>query len=290
MLVAQLLQQGVDELKSIGIAEPETDVYLLLGASLNKTRTELWLAADEQVPEDRRKAFLHSLLRRKKREPVAYILGEREFWSRMFHVSKDVLIPRPETEFLLETVLNKVKNNKKLTGPVIDVCCGSGVIAVILALELKKRVVAVDISRKAINIAWKNARRHRVDDRICFVQSDLLSGLQSHLHFSLIVSNPPYVADHEIINSLEPEVAEYEPHLALNGGKRGLDIIKRLRMQFIERLAPGGCFFMEIGADQGQEVRELFSAQYRGSRPFDFIKVLRDYAGRDRVVYGGIKS
>ena len=289
MRVAQLLQYGLKELKSAGVAEPETDVYLLLGHSLNKTRTELLLAAGEHVPDKRKQTFLQDLSRRKQREPVAYILGEREFWSLPFHVSRDVLIPRPETEFLLETVLRKVKNSRKLKGPIVDVCSGSGVIAVVLALELKAGVVAVDISRKAINIARKNSRRHRVDERIFFVQGDLLEPLHPQARFSLIVSNPPYVADHEIVNSLEPEVARYEPHLALDGGRRGLEIIKRLRIQIMERLAPGGYFFLEIGADQGQEVRELFKSPYLGSRPFDFIEIVQGYSGRDRVAYGGIK-
>jgi len=284
------LKYGLEELRSSGISEPEPDVYLLLCATLNKTRTELFLAAGEQVSTEEKKNFLQALSRRKKREPVAYILGEREFWSLPFTVSKDVLIPRPETEFLLETVLNRInKDEIQLTGSVVDVCCGSGVIAVVLALELKTQVVAVDISRRALTVAQKNAKRHLVDKQVSFIQADLMTGIQSRQDISLIVSNPPYVADHEIVNMIEPEVAEHEPHLALDGGVKGLEIIQRLRIELRGSLAPGGNFFLEIGADQGQEVMELFSKPYQGSKPFDFVEIVQDYAGRDRVVYGGLK-
>ncbi len=287
MRVSQLLQHGFEELKSVGISNPELDVYILLGHVLKKTRTELLLAVEKTVSVDQEQHFINYLARRKGREPVAYILGEREFWSLSFYVSREVLIPRPETEYLLERVLGKIKNNKKLTGPVVDICCGSGVIAVVLALELKKNVIAVDISRGAINTARRNVLRHGVDKRITFIQSDLLTGLRMQARFSLIVSNPPYVVDHELEGSLEPEVVNYEPHLALNGGKRGLEIIKRLRVQVVEMLAPGGCFFMEIGADQGKEIRELFTTPYQESRPFDYFEILQDYSGRDRVVCCG---
>lgn len=289
MQISQLVTSGLKELRSAGIVHPEPDVYILLGHALKKTRTELLLAAGEQVSAEKSILFQHYLSRRKKREPVAYILGEREFWSLPFYVSRDVLIPRPETEFLLETVLKKVKN-KKTAGLVGDICCGSGVIAVILALELKTSVVAVDISRKAIDVARKNCRRHRVDTQISFTQSDLLTGFQDQPCFSLIVTNPPYVIDHQLANELEPEVFNYEPHIALNGGERGIEVINRLKTQLVERLIPGGCFFMEIGSGQGEEIQELFTSGSLDSKPFDFIEILKDYSGRDRVVYGGLKS
>lgn len=285
MLVSQLYQYGVKELSSAGIDEPEPDVYLLLGHCLHKSRSELLLAAKEQVLEKEKKLFYQLLLRRKKREPVAYILGEREFWSLPFHVSKDVLIPRPETEFLIETVLVHVKESQQLIEPILDICCGSGVIAVVMALELKKKVVAIDISGSAIAMAQKNSKRHHVDQWISFVQGDLLSSFQERSRFSLIVTNPPYVTDHEMNNALPPEVSLFEPHLALDGGQRGLEVIQRLRIQFVEKLVPGGQLFMEIGAGQGMEVKELFCSPYQGSRPFDFVEIIKDYSGRDRVVH-----
>ncbi len=286
MQVNELIQYGIKELKSAGIGEPESDCFLLLGSILGKNRTELFIAAHECIAPDEQKQFLNFLERRKRREPAAYIIKEKEFWSLPFHVSSDVLIPRPETEFLLETVFNSVQKKGLVSGRIADICCGSGVIGIVLSLELAKKVVSVDISARALDVAAKNSRRHNVANQVSFIQGDLLSGFQSHSLFSLIVSNPPYVSRHELINSLEPEVTRFEPHLALDGGERGMELIRQLRTQVVDRLLPGGYFFMEIGFDQGKEVEELFSLPYRGYRPLNCVKVIQDYSGRDRVLYG----
>jgi len=290
MRVYELVQHGIRKLKDAGVSEPETDCCLLLGSVLDKTRTELFLAADMQVDSAREKTFLEYLARRIKREPTAYIVGEKEFWSLTFSVSPDVLIPRPETEFLLETVFKKVHRSGLVPGVIGDICCGSGVIGIILALELKKKIIGIDISSKALEVAVQNSLSHKVTKLLSFIRGDLLTGFRTQPFFSLAVANPPYISHHELVNSLEPEVARYEPYLALDGGERGMEQIKRLRTQVAARLLPGGYFFMEIGYDQGEEVRELFSVSYKGSRPFDSVEVIRDYSGRDRVLYGTLSG
>ncbi len=290
MRVYELLQYGIRKLKDAGVSEPETDCCLLLGSVLDKTRTELYMAADIQVDSASEETFFDYLARRTERQPTAYIVGEKEFWSLMFSVSPDVLIPRPETEFLLETVLKKVHSNGLLPGVIGDICCGSGVVGIILALELKKKIIGIDISGKALDVAVRNSLFHKVAKWISFIRGDLLTGFQSQPFFSLAVANPPYVSHRELANSLEPEVAHYEPHLALDGGERGMEQIKRLRTQVADRLLPGGYYFMEIGCDQGEEVRELFSSSHKGSKPFDSVEVIRDYSGRDRVLFGKLSG
>lgn len=291
MRVGDLLRRGITELEAVGVSEATVDITLLLGHCLGMSRTQLYLATDERVAAACEKHFLEFLARRKLHEPVAYILGEREFWSLPFRVTRDVLIPRPETEFLLETVLETVKENGlDDDGFILDLCCGSGVIAIVLAMELQKRVIAVDLSLEALRIAQANARRHGVEGLIDFVQADLLTPFTPGNHFSMIVSNPPYVSRIEMQKDLEPEVARHEPSLALHGGEDGLEIIRKIRQDLPLALSNGGMFFMEIGATQGEQVREIFTAFDDRKGVFDPVRILPDYAGRDRVVYAGWNS
>jgi release factor glutamine methyltransferase len=290
MRVGELLQKGITELEGAGVPEAATDTNLLLGHCLSMSRTQLYLATEEQVTGASEQRFLEFLARRKQREPVAYILGEREFWSLSFRVTRDVLIPRPETEFLLETVLKTIKAYGLLDGLILDLCCGSGVIAIVLALELQKKVVAADLSRQALLIAQQNARRHGVENQIDFVQADLLFPMSPENRFSLVVANPPYVSDAEMRTGLEPEVVRYEPHLALDGGDDGLEIIEKIRNGLPLVLCHGGYFFMEIGAGQGDKIREIFSGADEKEDVFDPVEIFKDYAGRDRVLYARLQK
>ncbi len=285
MRVADLVHLGVKQLESAGIEQAALEVELLLGYCLEKNRAGLFLAAAEKVDDRQEQRFLSLLARRAADEPSAYILGEREFWSLPFLVTPAVLIPRPETEFLLETVLSAVRTREWQPGPVLDLCCGSGVIGIILALEMGCPVTAVDLSAPALEVARQNARKHQVADRLFLMQADLLSGFFPRPLFSLVVSNPPYVSGEEMRHGLQPEVMRYEPHLALDGGFRGLDIIQRIRKTLPLVLRPGGDFFMEIGADQGQEVIQLFTSDEAGKKTFEGVELLQDYSGRDRVVH-----
>jgi release factor glutamine methyltransferase len=285
MRVGDLLALGIKELADVGVPEATVDTALLLGFCLGMSRTQLFLAAAEEVAVSLERQFQELLVRRKQREPVSYILGEHEFWSLPFRVNRDVLIPRPETEFLLETALKTARGHGLCDGLILDLCCGSGVIAVVLALELHKRVLAADLSLKALRVAQDNARRHGVEDLVDFVQMDLLTSLSSDCKISMVVSNPPYVSSREMEEVLEPEVCRYEPHLALHGGEGGLEVIKRIRQSLPRILCDDALFFMEIGAEQGASVLEMFKNDDEGLGMFDPIRILPDYAGRDRVVF-----
>ncbi len=283
MLVAELVKASVIRLRAAGIESPEVEVSLLLGFCLGKSRTELFLAGGAEVEPESEQRFLSLLARRLRREPSAYLLGEREFWSLSFRVTPDVLIPRPETEYLIEQVLARWPRQEG--GALLDLCCGSGVIAVVLARELGAQVVAVDISAAALAVARENARRHGVADQIQFVQADLLSCFALHRQFALVVSNPPYVSRLSLEQELEPEVADHEPHLALDGGADGLDLIRAIARDLPSILAPRGHLFMEFGADQGAAVRALFILEHEWERRGGQVEILQDYSGHDRVLH-----
>lgn len=285
MRVADVLSWGASELLQAGVEEYELDARLLLEHALDKTRTELFLEAASIVSGDKLNAYRVMISQRAGRKPVAYILGEQEFWSLPFAVTPDVLIPRPETEFLLEQVFKRAKPSNFQTGTIVDLCCGSGVIATVLAKETGKKVLAMDISEKALAVTKKNVFRHGVEESVLLVQGDLLTPIQNGEKLSLVVSNPPYVSHLDVTENLEPEVSDHEPHLALDGGVEGLDLIVRIHDQLEQKLSSGGELFMEIGADQGEPVQELFSRRIRASKGFGFVEILNDYAGRNRVVH-----
>lgn len=285
MLIVEALHNGSELLKDARVEEFELDARLLLEAVLNKSRTELFLGRDIKLTDTQLIQYQTFIERRKQREPVAYILGEQEFWSLSFIVSPHVLIPRPETEFLLEQVLSRAKKENFTRGMIIDLCCGSGVIGTVLAKETGQKVVAVDVSSQALQVCHKNVCKHDVYDSVHLIQSDLLSSFQKIQQFSLVVSNPPYVSHVDVTNNLEPEVSDYEPHLALDGGVGGLELIHIIREQLEHVLLPRGELFMEIGADQGKELIAMFSSKINGLDGFSMVEVLKDYAGRDRVVH-----
>lgn len=285
MRIIDLVNIGISELSAAGVPDCTTDVYLLLGHCLNTRRTVLLANGEEVVANGAEQDFYRLLKRRKNREPLAYILGEQEFWSRNFHVSPAVLIPRPETEFLLETVLSHRQELVDNDGVIIDLCCGSGVIAIILALELQKEILAIDISLDALQVTRRNCTAHGVEGLVQPLCGNLLSLITPGKNVSLIVSNPPYVSTHAIHHEVEPEVGEYEPKLALDGGPKGLDAIARIRLEVEQVLLAKGQLFMEIGSDQGQEVKRLFSQPHSGEREFSHVDIIKDYAGRDRVLH-----
>lgn len=285
MRVKELLQFGIIELERSGVAEASTDARLLLENCLGKSRTEIFLLGDSMVDPHSHKDYLHFIDRRKKREPVSYIIGQCEFWSLPFCVTPDVLIPRPETEFLIDRVLSLTKKSNFTAGKILDLCCGSGVIAVVLARETGERVTAIDISAGALEVAKTNRHQNDVASEVDLIQADLFTALLEKRNYSLIVSNPPYVSRFDIDNNLAPEVAWFEPRLALDGGKKGMEVIQRIRNYLPLFLRPEGEVFIEIGADQGQEVQHLFEERSDFFPNFCSVEILNDYAGRDRVVH-----
>ncbi len=285
MRLSELLQLAAGELELAGIEEFALEARLLLEACLGKSRTEIFLLGQADVAEAEKNTFLGFISRRKKREPVAYILGEQEFWSMPFWVSPAVLIPRPETEFLLDRVLALVDPENLTKGALLDLCCGSGVIATVLAKETRNRIIASDISPLALEVTRSNLHRHGLAERVALVEADLFSAFRLRRDFSLIVSNPPYVSHFELENNLEPEVAKHEPRLALDGGVGGMDFILRICREVPKLLCSGGQLFMEIGADQGDAARLLFTEVSKESLPFEKIDILLDYSGRERVLH-----
>ncbi len=285
MRLTELLTFASKELKEAEIDEHELEARLLLEACLGKTRTEIFLDGQMEVSLVQQQHFLELVARRKTREPVAYILGVQEFWSMPFAVTPAVLIPRPETEFLVDRVLALADRKNLLRGRILDLCCGSGVIAAVLAKETGQRIIGSDISKMALEVAMKNLHRHHLTGLVDLVGSDLFTAFQPTRAFALVVSNPPYVSSFALHNSLEPEVARYEPGLALDGGEMGLEIIGKIRRELPNMLRPGGQYFMEIGADQGDAVRRLFYQDLENSPRFQQVDILIDYAGRDRVLH-----
>lgn len=283
MHIRKILQRATDRLLQAGVDTPELDSGLLLGHCLNKSRTALYLMAEEPLEHIIEKLFLTLLKRREQREPLAYITGVQEFWSLEFTVTSDVLIPRPETELLLEKSIALWRQQSHPSGTILDLCTGSGVIAIVLAKELEQPVVAIDYSKAALDVARENARRHGVSHLISFVQSDLLSAIQPRPQFSMVVSNPPYVSQQEIMYDLQPEVEFYEPHLALDGGEEGLHIIQRIHDNLSPVLFKDALFLMEIGAGQGNAVTQIFSNPDAHGESYRELNVEKDYNDHDRI-------
>ncbi|MFN2353270.1 MAG: peptide chain release factor N(5)-glutamine methyltransferase [Desulfopila sp.] len=289
-MLAHLQQQGRKMLEKAGVERADLECVLILGHILGLSRTEVYLRGDRILDEKSSTQFMECIQRRANREPLAYILGEQEFWSLPFLVNNDVLIPRPETEFLLEVVFAHIKRHNLVVEQCVDLCCGSGVIAVVLARQLGATVLAIDRSSKALAVAHDNCRRHHVEDAVMMLCSDLLAAVRADCGFPLIVCNPPYVSRGAIEGEVAPEVARYEPRLALDGGSDGLDVIRRIAGDTGRLLAPGGMFFMECGADQGEAVEAIFAeAEPRGGF-FDNRLIVQDYSGRDRVFLARMNS
>ncbi len=277
MKIRDLYQNAIERLQEAKIPDAQLEVSILLCHLLKISRAELFLNEKILLPK-MLDEFDELLRRRLRREPISYILGEHEFWSLPFKVTPDVLIPRPETEILIEIVLQIVKNSEEdYQGAILDIGTGSGAIAIALARELPAATVfSLDLSYSALQIAAGNVKRLQTRNRVHLLQSDLLQGIRDQPLFDLIVSNPPYVSKNEF-SALQPEIA-FEPRLALDGGSMGMETIKRLAVQIQPVLKPGGWFFMEIGAEQSELVKNVFSAW-----SFENCTVYQDYAGLPRI-------
>ena len=256
MKIAEVLKEASTILESAGVPEARREAGSLLSFVLGKDRTFLISHAEDQVSEDPLNGFRELVERRAAGEPLQYITGVQDFFGREFRVTPDVLIPRPETELLVEAAL-------KIIGPgaapyICDLGTGSGCIAVTLLCEIANaRAVAVDKSPGALEIAKLNARAQSVADRAVFLVSDCFSSLDSGEHqFDLVVSNPPYVPE-LVVAGLQPEVRDHEPLVALSPGPDGLAMIRRLLKESPAFLKPHGHLLMEIGFDQGETVKTL---------------------------------
>ena len=248
-----------DTLRQAGIESPDTDARLLIGHALGLDRTALMTNGDRLLGADEIAAIDALTARRLKHEPVSRILGRKEFWSLPLDISDAVLVPRPDTETVVESALDFVERDKLRLSPlrILDIGTGSGALLLALLIELKNAEgFATDISPAAIDIARGNAERLGLAARCRFVVCDIASGVTGL--FDLIVSNPPYIA-HGDIAALETEVRDYDPALALDGGIDGLDAYRAIASQAIHLLAPGGRLIVELGAGQEHAVRGLFT-------------------------------
>lgn len=276
--VKQALYAAIEQLSQAGSDSPRLDAEVLLGHLLGQERAWLYAHPETPLSPETTARYRHLLHRRANHEPVAYLTGEREFFGLTFAVAPPVLIPRPETELLVELALSR------LTGParVWDIGAGSGCIAVAVAVHAPQaRLIAADISAPALALARQNARRHGVANRLALVQANLLAGLSGPV--DLIISNPPYIALAEM-DSLAPTVKHYEPALALTDGATGLTLIERLLAQAATRLSPGGAILIEIGAGQGNAALLLARRYF----PHGYFEIKPDLAGKDRVLLGNL--
>ncbi|MFQ5665899.1 MAG: peptide chain release factor N(5)-glutamine methyltransferase [Candidatus Binatia bacterium] len=287
--VAGLVVEATTALAA-AVGSPRLDAEVLLAAACGLDRTALYLRGPTPVPGRCRDRFHTLVARRLAREPLQYLVGMQEFWSLDFVVTPDALIPRPETELLVEITLSLLGCDKSpaaraCSAParpqravrLCDLGTGSGCVAVALARERPDAVIwAVDISPAALAVAKLNARQHAVADRLRFVASDLCTALRGQC-FDAIISNPPYVSTGEL-RQAQPEL-RYEPRVALDGGRAGLDVIRRILTAAPGHLAEGGYLVMEIGAAQADAVQALACAA-----GFATVSVRSDYAGLPRVL------
>lgn len=275
--IIKILDWTKQYFQSKGVDSPRLDAEVLLCDVLHCTRLHLYTNFDQPLQEDELKKYREYVARRVKREPVAYILGQKGFMKEVFKVTKDTLIPRPETELLVEKILNlkSFQGDKEI----LDIGCGSGIIIISLLLGLPQaRGLAIDIDPSAVAVTLDNAKALGVEERCAGLVSDLFEHVLPDDKFDLIVSNPPYIPS-AVIPTLEPEVRQ-EPVLALDGGKDGLDFYRRILEQADNHLLPQGLLALEIGIDEGRAVAEMCKAA-----GFKATAVCLDYAGIERMVF-----
>jgi release factor glutamine methyltransferase len=281
MRLGEALDQAVTRLGNEGVDSPRLDAELLLAHILEVNRAAILARPDQRLTPKELTRYRDLVTRRASREPLAYILGHREFYGLDFAVDPRALIPRPETELLIEHALSIARRTaQQPENPlqIADVGAGSGAIAVTLAVHLPQATLyALDASAGALAVVAENARRHHVAGRVRCLQSDLLAALPGPV--DLITANLPYVTSEEW-SDLAPEIRDHEPRAALDGGPDGLDLIRRLLATASPCLRPGGALLLEIGASQGAPVTALARKHFPQAR----VQLHQDYARLDRLV------
>jgi release factor glutamine methyltransferase len=276
--ILALIRWADERFQKEGLTTPRLDAEILLAEALGTDRIGLYTHFDQPLRPDELARFKQLILRRLRREPVAYILGRKEFWSLPFKVTPHVLIPRPETELLVSEAL-QVLGSVNAAPRILEIGTGSGAISVSLAAEIEgASIVATDLSPQALSVAEENARQNGVRERIVFVEGDLFQPLRKGDPFDLVVTNPPYIP-REQFPSLMPEVRDFEPRMALDGGAGGLEFFRRALPAAGGFLRPGGWFLAEMGEGQDQRVRKIAETA-PDLDCFDFVK---DLAGIRRV-------
>ena len=284
--VVDLLDWTVGYFQQHGILNPRLDAEVLLAHLLEKTRLQLYLHFEMPVFQEHLTPFRELIKKRIAHTPVSYLTNRKEFMSLDFYVDERVLIPRPETEQLVETILTtKTENSQRL----LELGTGSGVIATSLALQQPEwEIVATDISEPALTVAQKNAETHACTEKIKFLSGDLFEPIEAintngNTRFDWIVCNPPYVKNTER-DTLSPDVRDYEPEIALFAGDDGLVVIRRLIAEAPKHLAPGGKLIFEIGERQADSVRALIDAE----STYCTYELFKDYAEKERIVLASV--
>lgn len=272
--ISDAVRYGMEYLNG-NIKEPRLEAELLLSYVLNVDRTYIIVNRDKELSPDDIKRFFDLLEMRKENIPYQYIVGKKYFMGLIFNVSPSVLIPRNDTEILVEEVLKRLKNGDA----VLDIGTGSGAIAVSIAKYKDVQVFAVDISIDALKIARENAIMNNVEDKVTFIRSDLYSSLPNNVKFDVIVSNPPYIRSNEI-KDLQEEVKK-EPIIALDGGEDGLDFYRRIIKDSHNYMKKDAIMAFEVGYDQAQDVENLLK-----NYGYSHIEIIKDLQGIDRVLIG----
>lgn len=278
--VARVLSWASEDFKKRGIDSARLDAELLLAHTLGIDRVRLIIDARRPLEPDELASYRELIRRRREREPVAYLLGEREFYGLPMRVRPGVLIPRPDTETLVEVALDRTRGSD-MYGRLLDLCTGSG--CVLLAFHKHRptwQVTGVDVSDQALAVARENATRLGLLHNCRLLLGDGFEPLRSGERFELITANPPYVSEKDM-QELDPGISRYEPHLALFGGADGLDLIRRIIREAPERLVTGGVLALEVGYDQADRVAAALA-----ERGFADIDRRRDYGGHQRVISG----
>lgn len=293
IMVKEILVMAESALKEANCMDPKLDAERLLQYQYNLDNTGLFLMKPKMLDQKEAEKYFELVDFRLAGMPLQYITGSQEFMGLSFKVNENVLIPRQDTETLVESALDYMKEADKGKGKhkgewkVLDLCCGSGAIGISLvhySVEAGKKikVTASDVSQKAISVAIDNAKKLKVEKHMNFINGDLFQPMKrrfSKQKFDLIVTNPPYIKS-QVIPTLQKEVKDHEPMLALDGGEDGLDFYKIILLEAKNYLKKGGVLMMEIGHDQGSDIAEIFDKNENYSK----IKVFKDLAGHDRVV------
>lgn len=285
----EILDVGIKRLKQANIADASIDAERLLMYLMNENRTFIYLHRNDGTDENHADAYFELIDRRAEGEPLQYIVGEQEFMGLSFNVNEAVLIPRQDTETLVETALSFAKN-KKGSISILDMCCGSGAIAISMAYFLpKSKLTACDISEAALNVARSNAKKNGVEKKINFIESDLYMPVQKKKpmkdKFDMILCNPPYIPSY-VIPTLQREIKDHEPVAALDGGEDGLDFYRKMVTDSAVHLKKGGYILFEIGHDQADDVTALLEEE----GCYKDIFTHKDMARSDRVITAQLQS
>jgi|TARA_B100001093_G_scaffold512781_1_gene583280 release factor glutamine methyltransferase len=274
MIALELINIGSKELREKKIETSRLDSEILLSKILNKKREQILTNLDQTICKRDFSRYKRFIQRRSRNEPVAYILEEKEFWSKNFYVNSDTLIPRPETELMIEKLV-RVFKNKKIS--ILDIGTGSGCIIISLLSELSNsKGIGIDISKKAILLAKKNAVEHKTETSVKFLNKSLDD--KFHQKFDLVVSNPPYIKSKDIKN-LSDDIKKYEPRIALDGGNDGLDLIKKVIYKTKCILKVKGTLALEIGNEQFKKVSEILK-----KNNFKIEHIIKDYKDNVRSI------